>query len=59
MTYNEKCKKLYQIIIEKHGNISTKDVVEECKLPLEYFLRIANCDTEKLYKTALDNIDKF
>lgn len=60
MTYREKMKKLYQIIIEKHGNITTKDVTEKCELPFEYFLRIATrCDTEKLYQAAKANIDKF
>ena len=59
MTYMEKCKKLYQIIIDKHGNISTDDVTEKCGLPFEYFLRLANCDSEKLYQVAKDNINRF
>lgn len=59
MTYMEKCKKLYQIIIEKRGKISTKDVTEICELPFEYFLRLCNCDSEKLYQAAKANIDKF
>lgn len=58
MTYMEKCKKLYQIIIDKHGKISTKDV-EKCQLPFEYFLRLAACDSEKLYQTAKANINRF
>ena len=57
--YMKKMKMLYQIIIDKHGNISTKDVTEKCGLPFEYFLRLANCDTEKLYQAAKANIDKF
>lgn len=60
MTYMEKCKKLYEIIIEKHGNISCKDVTEKCELPFEYFLQLTtHCDTEKLYQTAKANIDRF
>lgn len=60
MTYMEKCKKLYQIIIDKHGKITTNDVTEKCELPFEYWLRIAtHCDAEKLYQVAKENIHRF
>lgn len=49
--------KLCKIIIETDGNPSTKQV-ENCGYPFEAFLRICNCDREKLVKEVKKIIEK-
>ena len=52
--FNELCK----VIIETNGNPSTKQV-ENCGYSFEAFLRIAQCNREKLVEKAKEMIGKY
>ena len=51
--FNELCK----VIIETNGNPSTKQV-ENCGYSFETFLRLCNCNKEKLIEKAKEILSK-
>lgn len=56
IVYGKEFEKLYDVIIEKDGKITNKDV-EKCGIGFEYFLRLSQFDSKTLVDRAKSTME--